>query len=288
MNKILNNIEFEYKVDIKNISTFKTKGYVKGVFYPKNDIEFIEIYNFLNENDIPFYIIGNGSNILFSNKSKNIFLISTKKLNKNIKIKDKFVYCSASPMLSYVFQKTFSKGLSGFEYFANIPATVGGAIKMNAGAHGKCIFDYIDKIKIYKEGKVRYLNKSQIKYNYRTTDLNNCLILSAKFKLNELEKCKIYSNYLSFLEIRKKSQPLGFSAGCIFKNPPNYSAGELIDKCGLKGIKQNDAQISNIHGNIIVNNGNATYDDIMYLINLCKNKVKEKFDIDLELEIKIL
>ena len=287
INKLLN-IEFNYQVDAKTLTTIKTKGIVKGVFYPKNEKELIDVYNFLIKNEIPFDIVGNGSNILFSEKCHDIILISTKKLKQTLKIKDNFVYCSSSVMLNTIFQKTYIKGLSGFEYLAGIPASTGGAIKMNAGAFGHCIFDFIEKIKIFKDGKTKYITKKQIDYKYRKSNLEDSLILSAKFKLDHDDKCNIYKKYISFLTLRKQKQPQGFSAGCIFKNPPNYSAGELIDKCGLKGIKQNDAQISEKHANIIVNNGNATFDDILTLINLCKIKVKEKFNIDLELEIKII
>lgn len=287
INEIMN-IEFDYMVDTTNLSTFRIKGKVKGVFYPKNEQEFINIYRFLTNNALPFEVIGNGSNILFSNKSKDILIISTKKLKQTIKINKENVIASASTPLNKIFLSCYKNGLSGFEQLASIPATVGGALKMNAGAFGRSIFDILEKVKICKDDKVLNLRKDQLHFGYRMTDLHDCIILSAKFKLIKENKCNIYKNYIFCLNARREKQPVGQSIGSIFKNPERYSAGFLIEECGLKGLKHNDAMISDKHANIIINTANATYDDIIYLIELCKKSVKEKFNIDLETEIKII
>ena len=284
----LMNIEFDYMVDTTNLSTFRVKGKVKGVFYPKNEQEFINIYQFLKKNNFPFEVIGNGSNILFSNKSKDILIISTKKLKQTIKINNENVVASASTTLNKLFLSCYKNGLSGFEQLGLIPATVGGALKMNAGAFGRSIFDILEKVKIYKNDKILNIRKNQLNFGYRMTDLNDCIILSAKFKLVKENKCNIYKNYISCLNARREKQPVGQSIGSIFKNPDRYSAGFLIEQCGLKGLKHNDAMISDKHANFIINTANATYDDIIYLIELCQKTVKEKFNIDLKTEIKII
>lgn len=284
---IFTDIEYCPNIEIKELTTIKTQGRVKGVFYPKNEKELIFIYNFLKINNIKFELIGNGSNILFSPSSKDILLISTKKVKENIKKYRNFVIFPSSLPMYKIFQYCLNHSLAGFEKIATIPGTLGGAIKVNAGCFGDSVFDNLVSIKILKNGKVINLPKSKINYGYRYTNLADCLILSAKFDLKNKNKCQLNKEYIDCLTLRSEKQPKGFSMGSIFKNPTDFSAGYLIEQCGLKGSRKNDAIISEKHANIIINENNASYEDIIYLINLAKERVKEKFNINLELEIKI-
>lgn len=288
-NGIVKDIEFIENVECSSLSTIKTKeNFVKGVFYPKTEKELINVYDFLKEENSKFVIVGNGSNILFSNKSKDYIVLSTKKLKQNIKIKDNFLFCPSSIMLSSAFHFACKHGLMGLEYLANIPGTIGGAIMMNAGAFGKNIFDMIEYVKIYSDKKIKYLKANQIEHGYRFCNLQDSLILSCKLKLTKEEPSFIYKNYLTYSLIRRDKQPSGCSFGSTFKNPPSFSAGFLIDSCGLKGVTHNGAKISEKHANFIINEKNATFNDIEYLINLCQQKVYENFGITLEKEIIII
>lgn len=280
-------IEFEEDVPISKITTYKTDGTIKGLFSPKNEKEFIITYSFLKENNLPFIIIGNGSNLLIS-PSANILAISTKKLRQNIQFQEDTVRFSASVSLAKAYSLCCHNQLRSFEALAGIPATIGGAIKNNASAFGQSIFDNLEWIKIFKDGKISILKKENISFSYHSTNIKDCIILSAKFKLKTDKSCKITQDFVNFQKIRFSKQPKGLSCGSVFKNPPNHSAGQLIEKCNLKGTRHGKAVISLKHANFILNEGEASFDDVFYLIKLCQKSVKEKFDIELEPEVEII
>lgn len=280
-------IPFVLNEKISNICTYKTQGKVKGVFYPQNEKQLILVYDWLYNAKIPFKIIGNGSNLLIKEDCKCLF-ISTKQIKSNILLRNNYAYISSSTLLANCFNKCYKKGLSGFENLATIPATIGGALTMNASCFGSSIFDIVEKIKIYKDGKEKFIKKDNILYCYHKTNLKDCLILSAKFKLKNENPCEILNKYAQIVKIRTEKQPKGLSCGSVFKNPPNTSAGALIEKCGLKGLTKNNAKISEKHGNFIINTGNSTFDDIKYLIDKCQEEVYRKFNIYLEKEVEII
>ena len=286
--KYILDIEYVSPADAKDFTTIKISCKVKGIFYPKNQKELIFLIKFLSKHNIKYKLVGNGSNLLFSENAKNLIIISTKKLRKSITIDKNIINVSCGVMLSEVFKFCIEHGLSGFEKLAGIPATIGGAIINNAGAFNINISDNLVSIKVLQENKLKTLKKDQITFDYRKSDLKDCIILSAKFSLIEKNRCEIEKEYLDTVLLRNLKQPKGLSFGSVFKNPPNISAGYLIDKCKLKGFKYGGAEISQKHANFIINNKNATYSDIKYLIDLAKNKVFEQFDIILEEEIEII
>lgn len=283
----IKNIELVENEKIKNITTYKTKGTIPCTFYPKNEKELIYIYSYLSSIKKPFIVIGNGSNLLISENS-NICVISTKKLKPFVLIKKNNVYTSSSVLLSELYLKTMNRNLSGFEALATIPASIGGAIKNNASAFNQSIFDNLIYIKIFDGKTIKKIYKKDIKYSYHNTSIENIVILSAKFSLETGNKYELHNKFLNYQKIRLKKQPKGFSCGSVFRNPENMFAGELIEKCGLKGVRHNDAQISDLHANFIINNSEASSDDIIYLINLCKQKVFQKFGVELKEELEII
>lgn len=285
--KELLNIPFVAKEKIANICTYKTSGNVKGVFYPENERQLIMIYQYLKDIELPFKIIGNGSNLLIKDNCDYLF-ICTKKMQDKIIIKDEDVYISTSVNISKAFKLCCQKGLSGFEKLAGIPATIGGALKMNASAYNNSILDHLEKIKVYKDGKIKYIKKEDFLYSYHKTNLNDCLILSAKFKLVKANSCQILSQYSKYIKLRGDKQPRGFSCGSVFKNPQNYSAGRLVEQCMLKGTSRGDAQISNKHANFIININNAKFEDVKELIELCQEEVNKRYNINLEPEVEII
>ena len=288
MKKIeLLNITFVSPEKLENICTYKTKGFAKGVFYPRNQQELVYIYNFLTCAGIAFKVIGNGSNLLIKDNC-NLLFISTKKMADKIKIVDNFAYISSSVNLAKAFNVCARKNLSGFERLACIPATIGGALRMNASAYSASIMDYVEKIKVLKNGKLQFLKKDDILYAHHNTNLSDCLILSAKFKLKEGKYCEIVNEFGKFAKLRGEKQPKGFSCGSVFRNPEGLSAGRLIEACGLKGFCIGGAEISSKHSNFILNKNQASFEDIKSLIELCQKEVYNKFNVFLENEVEII
>lgn len=288
MTNSLNDILFISNESTKKLSFYGCEGNVKGAFYPKNEGQLVLVYNYLKINNLPFKIVGNGSNLLFSPKSKQIYIISMKLMSKKVNFKREKVYFSSSTSLAFLANLCYKKSLSGLEELSSIPATMGGAIKMNAGCFGKCIFDLLDKVKILQNGRIKYIPKDKIEHGYHHTALDDTLILGGSISLMKSNKCDILKKQTELLGKRLSSQPCGKSCGSVFKNPPNKSAGKLIELCGLKGISKNDAEISSKHANFIINKKNATFDDIFSLIKLCEDCVYNKFNIKLIREVEII
>jgi len=292
-------MKFQRNVLLKNYTTFKIGGRAKYFFIAKTKNKLIKAVQEAKKLNLPFFILGAGSNVLFSDQDYRGLVIQF----QNQKL-----------------SQLVSKGL---EWAAGIPGTVAGAIRGNAGAFGQSMKDVVKQIEVFdvKEEKIKILKNKDCRFGYRDSIFKknpNLIILSAeiKFKKSNPQKIKKY------LEYRKKTQPLNFpSAGSIFKNPPGFSAGELgeedkfsssafaaarligeedkssssafaaarlIEECGLKGKKIGGAQISKIHSNFIINSNQASSQDVLKLINLVKKKVKNKFGIKLEEEIQIL
>lgn len=153
---------------------------------------------------------------------------------------------------------------------------------------GQEAFSLLDKITMLHEGKIKQLKKTKCIYSYRHTQLPEGIILSATFQLKQTPLEEIEKNYKEAISYRNTIQPKGFSCGCVFKNPNGQSAGQLIDKCGLKGKRKGGAFISTQHANFIINDSNATFDDVKYLIEYCKEEVLSKFGIRLDEEVEII
>lgn len=288
MDNILSSIYFVTNENTRTLSFYGTEGKVKGVFYPKNERELINVYNYLKINNMHFKIVGNGSNLLFSPKSEDIVVLSTKLMDKKINFKGDKVYFSSAVSMPMLYRRCYEKALGGLEELSCIPGTMGGLIKMNAGAYGKSIFDILDKIRVLQNGKVKTLNKTQVEFGYHQTNLGDSLILGGSILLTKASKCEIIKKHTAMVNDRLLHQPSGRCCGSVFKNPPEKSAGWLIEQCGLKGISKNGATISNKHANFIINSNNASFQDIYDLILLCEDCVYQKFNIKLEREVEII
>ena len=182
-----------------------------------------------------------------------------------------------------------NKGLGGLEFLAGIPAAVGGALVMNAGGKTS-IGDFVEEVTVLdKDGQIRRLGKKEIIFRYRGSNIEKYIVLGAKLKLEKCDKKEISQKIKKILAEKRQRQELDKpSAGCVFKNPPDDSAGKLIDFSGLKGKKVGDAAVSVKHANFIINAGRATCDDVLKLMDMIKDKVKKDHNIELEPEIKIL
>jgi UDP-N-acetylmuramate dehydrogenase len=236
-------------------------------------------------------IIGSGTNILVSDNGVKGYVVKLAGDFGNFMCQDDKVVGGASASLSMIISKCGFHGLSGLEYCAGIPGTLGGAVKGNAGAQNKNIGDFVEEVwAVSLDGKrdIHYTKKDII-FNYRKCELKeSCVITKISLKLDKEEEKKIEERCKIIIENRLKSQPYdSHSAGCVFKNPIGYSAGELIDKSGLKCLKKGNVWISEKHANFFVCEKNASSNDFMYLVNKARTIVKEKFNVNLELEIKL-
>ncbi len=278
-------------INMKNMNTLKIEAIAKYYSEPENIERLKDCINFAKKNDLEIFILGNGSNIIFSKDYyEDTLFINMKNFKKIERIENKIVV-EAGVKSGDLINFCIKNEISGFEFLAGIPGSIGGMIKMNAGAFGREISELLDELKIFdiNSYEIEWIKKESIEFKYRELiGLDKKIIIAGKFRVSYSSKKIIKNKVKEFLKIRKKKQPSGFSAGSIFKNPENNFAGKLIEECNLKGFSFNDAFISEKHANFIINKGNAKGKDILKLIEIAKNKVKNKFGIDLEEEVKIV
>jgi UDP-N-acetylmuramate dehydrogenase len=271
-------------VSLKKYNTYGIDTKTKYLVMPNSKQDVLNVLNYLNNNHIPYYVLGNGSNILLPDNDYNGAIIKLNKLNK-IEIKNNILKVEAGVLLPYLNQKLLNLGYVNFYWTSSIPGEVGGSIHGNAGAYKHDIFENLISIEIIQNNKIITLNKEDIKYGYRYTNLNNCLILSATFNLVKGDINTIKEEMKLNLKKRMKTQPLDeLTAGSVFKNPEGYSAGKLIEDLGFKGKVIGGAKVSEKHANFIVNFNKAKASDIISLINLIQEKVLKENNINLELE----
>ena len=283
----MNNIDFQLHCPIKDITTYKTSGFIPAVIYPKNTQQCKEVLKVLQRMNLAYFVIGNGSNLLITPNTSKV-CISLKKMNSKPTLNGNLITLPASFPISSIIPICKKLNLGGLEKIATIPACVGGLVKNNASFLGQETFDHLQKITILKDDKICHLKKQDVKFSYRKTNIANCIILSATFALSPSTPQEIEKKLRTALFHRVELQPKGFSCGCVFKNPPGISAGLLIEHCGLKGKTKGGAIISPKHANFIINKQNASFDDIKYLIEYCEEEVYSKFGIKLEREVEII
>lgn len=239
---------------------------------------------------VPVFTIGAGSNILISDRGiRGLVIKFDSPFFCRFSLEEERIWAGCGLGLAQVMFKAKENGLSGIEFLAGIPGTLGGAAVMNAGAWGKSIGDFIEVVEVMdSKGQIKILHKTDLEFKYRSSSLSKYFVLSVCLKLRKNRKERIQENIGKFLENRLKDQDLSLpNAGCVFKNPEGSSAGRLIDMCGLKGRRIGGARVSLKHANFILNENNARADDILQLMNLAKREVRNKFNIKLEPEIKI-
>jgi len=285
-----NSLDISYKeeVSLRNYNAYRVNTICSYLVFPKTVEELIEILKYLKENNIKYYILGNGSNIILSMDYYNGVMIKLDNLNSII-YKDNLVTAGAGCSLIKLSLDTIEKGLSGMEFSAGIPGCVGASVAMNAGAYNNDISDILKEATILTpDNEVKVMKNNELNFEYRDSFLKKnkeYIVLSATFELTKgnIEEMR------ELVEERKQkridSQPLELpNAGSVFRNPEGSYAGALIEKANLKGYNINDAEVSNKHANFIVNKGNATGKDIISLITKIQKEIKEQDDIDLKLE----
>ena len=294
MNEVIQNIKrenigrIEENISLKKYTTYKVGGKSRCVVYPKNVDKLVKLIKLLNQNDIKYKIIGNGSNLLFSDKDYDGILIKLVDFD-DIEINDNRIKVGAGYSLMKLSRIAMKNSLTGLEFAAGIPGTVGGAVFMNAGAYKSDMGYIVKSVKVLTpDYRIIELENRELDFHYRTSYLKKhpkYICLEAVIKLEYGSKSAIENLMKERLKRRMSSQPLNYpSAGSVFRNPKDMFAGELIENLGLKGMKHNGAMISDKHANFIVNTGNAKSEDIKYLIDYAYNKVKEKYNVEMIVE----
>ena len=271
-------------------TTFKIGGPADIFVKVESQKELKSILELVKKNSVPVTIIGNGSNVLV--KDNGIRGIVIKLELKEIKIENDIIYVEAGVGLPKLVRVACDNSLEGLEGVAGIPGSFGGAIYMNSGAHGTEIGDKLINITYIDENlEIKTIKKEDAKLTYRKSIFQekNWIILGGKVKLEKGNQEEIRNKMQKFLEQRRENQPLEFpSAGSVFKRGDNYISAKLIDECGLKGYQIGGAEVSKKHAGFIVNTGNATADDVLKVIDYIKQKVQEKYNVELKTEVKIL
>ena len=262
-------------------------GIAKYVCFPKSVRQVKKLVCFLSKNRIKYYILGNGTNTVFEDGGFNGVIICLKKLNK-VFVNGNIIRAYAGASLFYVNQLCAKNALKGLEFSYGIPASVGGAITMNAGAFGGEMKEVVKSVLALQNGHVKRLTNQQMKFSYRHTCVqsSNLIVLRVCFKLSFGAKEEIEKKQKEIMQKRMASQPYGtFNAGSIFKRTENESAGKYIDKLGLKGVTIGNIQISHVHANFFINLGGATSADLHKAISFAKQKVLLEYGINLNEEV---
>ena len=275
---------------MKKYTWLRIGGEADLVVEPGNHEEFIELLNLLSSTNVPWVVLGEGSNTIVYDKGITGVVISTKKLKKIEIIDGTNVLAEAGAILGTILNKTIKAGLTGFEFAAGIPGTVGGGIFMNAGANNGEIKDVVDTVWIWLDGKEISIPRNEINFEYRNSNLpKGSVVTKALFKLDKGDTAESERNVKQYMAKRNSTQPIKMSnTGSIFKNPPDIAAGQLIEELGLKGYRIGGAMFSNLHANFIVNSGNAKASDVLELIERAKKEALERRGIKLETEVRVI
>lgn len=291
LSEITNKKNIKTNEPMSRHTSFKIGGPADFLVTPENRGELARLVKVLKEKDIPSFIMGNGSNLLVTEKGIRGVVIKIFDNFRDIKVEGDHITAEGGALLSKIAKTALENSLEGFEFASGIPGTLGGAIVMNAGAYGgemkdvSVMTEYMDS-----DGNISMLEGEAQGFGYRTSAIpKGSIVLSARLKLEKGEYSKIKAFMDDLNSRRKEKQPLTMpSAGSVFKRPEGYFAGKLIEDCGLKGTKIGGAQISEKHCGFIVNKENACSADVLDLIEICRKKVFEKFGVELETEVKII
>lgn len=273
-------------------TTFRIGGPADFYLCPHSTKEVQQTVQICKEENLPYFILGNGSNLLVSDKGYRGVIIQLWKNFSDISVKDCCITAKAGALLSKVAAEALEEGLTGMEFASGIPGTIGGAVFMNAGAYGGEMKDIIKEVKVLDDqGEIRVLSNEEMKLGYRTSIVKEkgYTVLSAVLQLKKGDVSVIRETMEDLKNRRTSKQPLDMpSAGSTFKRPEGYFAGKLIMDSGLRGFSMGGAQVSEKHCGFVVNKGGATAEDVTALIREVQRRVKEKFGVELETEVRFL
>jgi UDP-N-acetylmuramate dehydrogenase len=278
---------------LANHTTIKIGGPADLFIEPSSIDNLKKTMDLIREYNVKWRAIGRGSNLLVSDKGIEGAVIKLGHGLDNLEVNDTIVKAGGGHSLVSLATMISRKGLSGLEFAAGIPGSVGGAVYMNAGAHGSDVSNILVKAHIlFEDGTMEWLTNEEMEFSYRTSVLQKKrpgIVVEAEFQLQKGEKDSIMSVLQKNKDYRKETQPWNFPcAGSIFRNPLPHYAGKLIESAGLKGHSIGGAMISEMHGNFIVNTGNATAQDVLALIEHVKDTIYNLYQINMETEVEII
>ena len=277
---------------MKRHTTFRIGGPADFFLLPSTVDEVRGILEICREEELPYFILGNGSNLLVSDKGYRGVIIQLYRNFSNISVEGNEICASSGALLSQIAAAARNASLTGFEFAGGIPGTLGGAVFMNAGAYGGELKDVLkEAVVMTEQGEILTLSVEKLDMGYRTSRIKKAgyLVLEARLLLEQGDMYKIRDITKDLTEKRVSKQPLEYpSAGSTFKRPEGYFAGKLIMDAGLRGYQVGDAQVSEKHCGFVINKGNATAADVLTLIENVREKVQEQFGVTLEPEVKFL
>ncbi len=281
-----------YDVPMKEHTSFKLGGTADIFCEPRNVEEIIATLKCLREHNIPYYLIGNGSNLLVSDKGIRGAVVKIADNFTKVQLEGELLIAECGILLSTISKLAAKNTLTGLEFASGIPGTLGGGIAMNAGAYGGEMKDIIEWVEVLDEElRPIRLSNAEMNFSYRHSIVQDkgYIVTKCAMKLQYGEQDKINEQMSDLTQKRKTKQPLHLpSAGSTFKRPEGYFAGKLIEDSELRGCKLGGAQVSDLHCGFVVNNGDATAEDVYNLIRHVQNTVYEKFNVRLETEVKLL
>lgn len=279
---------------MKKHTTFRIGGQVDYYIFPDNETSLMQILILLEQNDLPYHILGRGSNLIVDDEDFHGAIINLDRTLNDYSFEPNGVLVAqAGCSIIHLSAEAANRSLSGLEFAYGIPGSIGGGLYMNAGAYKSNLSEILLEVCVLKDRKVCWITKEELDYSYRHSSFQNhkdWIILAGKFQLQKKDSQSIRSLMESRRERRMNTQPLNMPcAGSVFRNPQEKAAWQIIDELGLRGHQIGGAKISEKHSNFIVNeNGSAKCQDVLDLINLVKRRAKEEFNIDLRPEIEYI
>ena len=290
--KLGEQVEILVAEPMKNHTTFRIGGPADALALPKTPEEVAEVVRFCHEHAQPYYVLGNGSNLLVSDEGYRGIVLQLYRNFNDIQVNGETITVQSGAMLAAVARTAYQNSLTGLEFASGIPGTIGGAVVMNAGAYGGEMKHVLREVTVLtKEGEVLAIPAKALELGYRTSVIpkNGWIVLGAVLQLKKGDPEQILARMEELKEQRITKQPLDLpSAGSTFKRPEGYFAGKLIMDAGLRGFTVGGAQVSEKHCGFVVNRGNATAADVWELICEVKRRVKERTGVELEPEVKLL
>ncbi len=270
-------------------TTFRIGGPADIYLEPLDRDDALALVRHLERNDVPYFLMGNGSNILVSDDGVRGAVVNLEKGFNFLEFHEPAVHAGAGVKLARFVDFCIQHGRRGAEMLSGIPGTLGGAIIMNAGAYGGEISDYMLSVEMIRDGELVRIDKSEGGFAYRTSNLRGSVVLEATFEFPEGLPDEMKTIRRETLLKRNASQPVRWpNAGSIFKNPPGDYAARLIQECGLKGRRVGGAEIAELHANFIINTDGATAADVIALMKIARDEVRDRFGVELEPEIKFV